>query len=423
MSRRYRTRSTRAAASGVGAALLLLAGAPAAAAAPGLVVPLDPPGIDVVFLPTENLGDPTHAGDPGWEPFVPVPIRWGGSVDLQVPSGFDASDASFELALGDEDDEEPTRTYSTETPAPDDLVVTDVGGGHFEVTMPADDGVDGPFGLLSVDGLVPLSGDDIDAMPLSYFLEFDAAASPVQSLVPHLLAMAAPSCPMTPAGDCIPYSVTAGEQIELTVPPGSRLRNLGLGTLADAEALLVSEDTGYVADATTVDENAALLSLAAARADSPSLASGLLAGAEELSAPAGASGGVLASASAAAVPAPELEPGVLQVAVEPIEPYRARLTVPAAAAAGLHTLMISERNAATGSYSMSMLLLEIPAAPVENAGLHSATDWNEPVVPGSSPEGSPGLVLLGGGMLLAAGGAALWVLRPRRDEAASACAD
>ena len=422
MSSRARPRSARAAVTGVAAGLLLLAWAPAAAAAPGLVIPLDPPDVLVLFLPTENIGDPANLDDPNWEP-TPVPIQWGGSVDVRVPGGFDATDATFELAVGDVDDEEPTRTYSTENPAPDDLAVTPQGGGHYEVTMPADDGVSGSVGLLSVDGLVTSSGEDVGAMPLSYFLQFDAAAVATQNLEPQFLAVSGASCPWSSPGDCTPYSVAAGQQIELDVPPGSRLRDLGLGTLADAEAVLVQEGSGGVDEEPSVDQSAALLALAAAKVESPSLASGLLAGAEQLNAPAGSVGGVLAPAAASAMPVTELPPGTLKVAVDPIAPYRAMLTIPATAPAGLHTLMISEGSPATGAYSMTMLTLEIPAAPKPNAGLHSATDWNEPVVPGSSPEGSTGLVLLGGGMLLAAGGAALRVLRPRRDEAASACAD
>src|SRR4051794_12334128 len=117
MPGRRRPRSARAAATAVGAGLLLLAWAPAASAAPGLVVPLDPPDVLVLFLPTENIGDPANIDDPDWEPLVPVPIQWAGSVDVLIPSGFDASDATFGLALGDEDDEEPTRIYSTDTPA------------------------------------------------------------------------------------------------------------------------------------------------------------------------------------------------------------------------------------------------------------------------------------------------------------------
>ncbi|MGY1595081.1 hypothetical protein ACI79D_24160, partial [Geodermatophilus sp. SYSU D00708] len=464
-----RVRPARVALVGAAAGALLLAGAPAAVAAPALVVPLDPPDVTVLLVPTENLGD-LEAPAEEWTPSA-VTVQWGGSVVVELPEPLDAGATPLvTLEVGHEDDPEPLRTYSSDPAATDPLAVTSLGGGGYEVALPTDDGVSGDVAVLTVEDVVAEAAGDVEVWPVSYFLRFDDAAGETRTLVPQMLALSFPSCSLTASeGECAPYRVTAGDSLELTAPAGSRLRALGFGTLTDVRADLQSLDDLYwsAEEPPVVDEptdaaepldaeDGAVLVAAVAEAEAPRLAAALLAGSEE---PAGVDdggdggvddgddggdGGVPAFAAAATAPVLALAESATEVEVEaeaeveadagegtvgiaasvlepvslPVEstqPHRATLSVPADTTPGPHLLVLTEGDPETGDAAVTMLLLEVTAAPpapvteapvtappAVNAGLRSNTGA-ESVAPAEPVSGGSATVAIGAALLLLSG--------------------
>lgn len=219
----------------------LATGAPHASAAPTpspVAVSVDSSHVELSLWPKENFAplpgvvpqDPaTHGGARH-----PLDITFGGStVRLYLPPQVDGSAMTVELALAPtEDPATGTRAYTTDAAAPaDQLVVNDLGGGWYEVVMPTDDGVSGPYGRLSFSGIRPAAGVGPEVVvidPLVYSLHFTAPTGGLlQYAVPQLVARPVQPCEVQAATDCA--TVPAGGQLDLTVPAGSSLRALGLG--------------------------------------------------------------------------------------------------------------------------------------------------------------------------------------------------
>ena len=449
-----------------------LIGATAARASDGLIIPLDPPEVEVFLLPAENFTDLPIPDDPAQLDVAPVDVAWGGSLLVRLPAGIDASSATVSLALGSADDESPTRTLSSDPGDPDPLAVAQPDDRTLAVTLPADDGVDGPLGLLEVDGLAG-TDDGTTVDPLDYLLQFSGSGAATATLQPLTFAMDSVPCALSSDEDCPPYSVTAGDSIGFTVPAGSRLRTLGFGRLADLHVGTVSLDEMQSLD--SAEDPAPELSAALAPA---------LAGAAQPSgeSPAAAMAPARALAEALAVPGDlvqlaedgqlvtppanagdptgdEAAPARVAAAAPPpttdsaagSSPDSASTTggllagpipgvneLPVAVAGGRATVRIP-KDTAPGTYGvilvdgaedqlsdvpLTFLTLEVSAPPappappapkVVNTGLRSETDWTEARTP--APSGSP-LVGLGAGALGAAalGTAAMfrpWRRRPR----------
>ncbi len=442
-----RVRPVRGTVVAAAAGALLLTGAPAAIAAPiaapVLTVPLDPPDVMVLLLPTENLEGLEETPAEDWVPSA-VTVQWEGSVTVELPEPLDAGTAPLvTLEIGHEEDPAPLVTYSsdpatTDPAAPDPLAVTPLGDGAYDIAMPADDGASGDVAVLTVGDVVAEEATGIEVLPVSYLLRLDADADASRTLAPQVLALSSPSCPLNTGGDCSGYEVTAGGTLELTVPERSRLRALGLGTLTGLQATLESlDEESWSDEPADVDESTAVLAAAAAYTEVPALA-GLPAG----SAPtgAGAAPAFTASVLPAAVAAAEPVGGVLEPAqvrsleVDSTEPYRATVTVPADTAAGSYVLGLTEVDPDTGSASVTVLVLEVAAAPVApppapeavapvtaapvlNPGLRSNTGVVAAPAVGTSSGGS-GTVAVGAGLLLLSGVGGVAVARSRRRPAA-----
>ncbi|WP_448612170.1 hypothetical protein [Geodermatophilus sp. URMC 60] len=440
-----RVRPVRGTVVAAAAGALLLTGAPAAIAAPiaapVLTVPLDPPDVMVLLLPTENLEGLEEAPAEDWVPSA-VTVQWEGSVTVELPEPLDAGTAPLvTLEIGHEEDPAPLVTYSsdpatTDPAAPDPLAVTPLGDGAYDIAMPADDGAGGEVAVLTVEDVVAEEATGIEVLPVSYLLRLDADADASRTLAPQVLALSSPSCPLNTADDCSGYEVTAGDTLELTVPERSRLRALGLGTLTGLQAGLESiDEESWSDEPADTDESTAVLAAAAAYTEVPELA-GLAAG----SAPTGAAPAFTASAVPAPVGAAEPLGGVLEptevrsLPVDSAEPYRATVTVPADTAAGSYVLGLTEVDPDTGSASVTVLVLEVAAAPVApppapeavapvtaapvlNPGLRSNTGVVAAPAVGTSSGGS-GTVAVGAGLLLLSGVGGVAVARSRRRPAA-----
>lgn len=416
------------------AGALLLASAPAAVAAPVLTVPLDPPDVMVLLLPTGNLEGLEETPDEDLLSSA-VAVQWEGSVTVELPEPLDAGTAPvITLEIGHEDDPVPLITHSSTPGAPHPLAVTPLGDGAYDVTMPGDDGVSGDVAVLTVEDVVAEEATGIEVSPVSYLLRLDDAFEASRTLAPQMLALSSPSCPLTTGDDCSGYEATAGDTLELTVPEQSRLRALGFGTLTGLQATLESLDEEIWSDEPAdVDESTAVLAAAAAYTEVSALA-GLPAG----SAPTGAGSAPAFTASVlpAAVAAAEPVGGVLEPAevqsleVDSAEPYRATVTVPADTAAGSYVLGLVEEDPDTGSASVTVLVLDVAAAPVApppareavapvtaapvlNTGLRSNTGVvAAPAVETAS--GGSGTVAVGAGLLLLSGAGGVALVRARR---------
>jgi hypothetical protein len=362
----------------LGVLVPVLLAAPAADAATGVVIPLDPPEVMVSLYPVENTGPLTiqDAQDDRQPAGTPVAVQWGGAVTVQLPAHLDGSGMTVSLDLAPTADDSPTRSLASDATAPDTLVVTDLGGGKFRIDLPADDSTDGPVGLLSIGSVTSSDAGILVPDMLQYELGFRAGADPVVALSPQVLAVATVPCALTSTKPCPPFRVTAGATIGLTVPARSRLRELGLGTL-----------------------------------------DGLRLGLVPLDAHGDPTGGALIDLTD--------RPGNVSVA----DSYHATVRLPADTRAGTYGLVLVQATGTSGSLSITVGELRVLAAPVPrvtpvrrmapvravpavNVGLRSETGWDRVSAARSETGGAP-LIPVGAGMvLLGAGGVA--ALRPRR---------
>jgi hypothetical protein len=348
-------------------------GLSSAAAAPAVTIPITPPEVLVLLYPVENTGPmTTDMMDDGPQADTPVDVEWGGSLVVTIPAPLDAGAMEASLDLAPTEDGTPTRTYSSTSVAPDDLVITDLGGGQYGIALPADDLTNGPFGQLNLTNIVGPDNSILSLGDVGYLLEFTGTGVAVQNLAPQMLAVAQVPCPLSSGTRCPAIAVDAGAEFGITVPTTSLLRSLGLGTLDDMALGLTPLD----ADGVATDDEPILLT------DRPGL-------------------------------------------VTVTDPYNATVMLPASTPGGFYGLTLVQATGTAGSISVTFGELKvkgIPTAPaprIVNAGLHSNTGWGEEPSTGSR---SP-LVFTGAGLLLAAGVVTAAALRPRRRGAVDPCSD
>jgi hypothetical protein len=350
---------------GVVAAVVLASsalGLPSAAAAPSVVIPLSPPEVGVLVYPVENTGPMTPDMSEESELYTPVPVEWTGSLVVQLPPLMDGAGMDVSLDLMATEDGPVTRTYSTTLLAPNALTVTDLGSGAYSVALPADDTLNGPFGLLSFDGFTSTEAGVEVMAPVDYFVEFTGTGVSVANVAPQVLVFAQVPCPLTSMTRCPAIPVDAGEQFGITVPPASLLRTLGLGTLDDMVLGLDELD-----------------------------ADGIATGAETI---------FLTD-----------DPSLVTVS----DPYNATVTLPASTPGGTYMLTLVQATGTAGSISVTfgeLAVTGVPAPRIVNAGLRSNTGWGEDA--GAAPDrGVSPLVAVGAGMMLVAGAGAGMALRRR----------
>ena len=213
--------------------------APAAQAASTVTIPLDPGSVELSLRPSnggalQNYSVPTDAYA------TPVSARFGGTVTFTVPPRLASADATSNVTVRVDDPAVPDGSnvaiYSRIVSDPlveQPLVVADLGGGTFQVTMPADDGVHGPEAVLSLGALVPTGGTPgttfID--PAHWRLALSSSGPASATLTSQIIAVACapnagqPGCPTTAT------KVPWGGELQFTLPTGSRLDQLGVATL------------------------------------------------------------------------------------------------------------------------------------------------------------------------------------------------
>jgi hypothetical protein len=311
-------------------------------------------------------------------PYTPTPVNteWGGGFVLQLPPGLDGSAMTLSLDLMPTEQASPTRTYSTTSAAPDQLVTHDLGGGSYRVDLPADDFVNGPFGALTLDN-VTSADTHVHVMPsMPYLLQFTGTGVSVANVAPQVMALADLPCPAVSHGmSCPPTRVDAGSSFAITVPPTSLLRSLGLGTLDDMSlALDQFDDNGDPIGSTLVLTD---------------------------------------------------RPGLVRVS----DPYNGTVHLPTTTRGGTYELTLAQATGTAGALSVTFGELQvkgIPSPRLVNAGLLSNTEWDEtpPVAAPATGSVSVPLVATGAGMMLLAGGlvgsVAAGRLRERRRQAAVA---
>jgi hypothetical protein len=350
-------------------------GLASASAAAVVSVPLDPDQVGVSLYPVENTG-PLSAqqlsagglfGGGASPAFTPVSTEWGGAVVIQLPTWIDASAMTVTLDLSSTQDGNPTRTYSTTAAPPDQLTVTDLGGESFRVDLPADDAVNGPYGMLNFDALDSADPRFMTGGGVDYALQFTGSGSSVATLAPQIMALAPLGCTSL-GGGCPPVEVDAGGKLLLSVPAGSVLRALGLGTLDDMVLALEPEDANGdpTGDPVMLTDNPALVTVT--------------------------------------------------------DSFHATVTIPASTKGGSYALTLIQSTGTAGALSINFGELQVkgrPAAPrIVNAGLISNTGWVEPA-PAAGPvaASSTPMIAAGAGMLGLAGVGIAVAVRGRRREA------
>ena len=285
---------------------------------------------------------------------VGLDVPHGGTIHLQFPSEVDPTDAVFVLDVYTADWDDLPRRYRTD-PLPSDqpLTVADLGGGAFDIAVPAAVPPYGPAAELTVKGLVQAGTGEELPEDLMYFLELTAAAPATVNLSPSIGYAGHATCSIYEEELCPGPSVRAGQPLDLVVPPDSALVDLGFAQLDTADYALLSlsdEEPFQFYDSETN---------------------------------------------------PEL--------VTAHGPAAATLTVPADARPARFLGWVQQGDPATG-ISITVFEFEVPAAEF-NPGLRSDTGWVEEV-----REVSPGstAAVAGGALLLVSGLVGVAAVRPGR---------
>ncbi|WP_448620564.1 hypothetical protein [Geodermatophilus sp. URMC 65] len=237
---------------GIGSAVLLVGIASPAAAAEDVVVSLAPTQVVLLNYPTENYGELPM--DPMTGPtgaLEPVAVQYGETLTVDLADELDPIDAEIRIVFPEDADADgvPDHAYSTaSTPDPstanaiDPLVVTVVEDNDLEITLPTDDGVNGPLGTLSIAPVGTVLGPEFTVDPLiEYELDFSSTTPIATTLHPELVAIAQVPCALGSATPC-PVAVTAGTTFTLELTADSVLRDLGLTDLTGVEVALQSTD-------------------------------------------------------------------------------------------------------------------------------------------------------------------------------------
>jgi hypothetical protein len=230
---------------GIGSAVLLVGIASPAAAATGVVIPLEPSEVALSTVPVENIGGPMDPmADPSAGIFTPVPVQYSGTITVDLPAELDGS-AAVDVQLVFEDgngDGAPDATYDST-----DLTVVP-GAGSITVTLPADDPVAGDVADLLISPVTTTLGSAYTFFdPLYYNLGFvptgDPSTPAAVTVQPELAAFSQVPCSITSGERCpFPTPVTVGSAVTLDLTAGSVLRELGLTSLTGVQAGLQQLD-------------------------------------------------------------------------------------------------------------------------------------------------------------------------------------
>lgn len=220
----------------------VVAWAPAAAAAPAVTVVLDSSdGLGVDVRPIDNLG-PLDVTSVDTGPVTPVDAGWSGSATVQLPTVIDGVPTQAQLYLYPTmDSETPTRIYDSESTVPaDQLTVTGLGSNRFEVDLPADDSVNGPYGKLLLKPLTsttgPVGGSELSGM---HWLDLSAGV-PAVTLTPQTVLWAYQDA-----------TVAAGDTVEVTLPAGSVYSSFGFSSITPSTFVLLTADEHHSFAATS----------------------------------------------------------------------------------------------------------------------------------------------------------------------------
>lgn len=330
--------------------------APAAQAAPGVTIPMDPAEVELSLRPHENIGRTTLDNPPPADPAVTrMHHEWGATSRLVLPTEISAAAMVVSLELSLTDGAAPTRTYASDSAVPaDQLTVNDLGGGVYEVVMPAFDVSNGTYGRLVFAGLASTAGAGFTYVdPLAYQLLFTGSGSIIQYHTPELIGVVDNLCAASAGGRC---SVAAGSTFSLTVSPSSRLRTLSLGGMDSSSYSLQALD-----------------------------------------------------ANGAPTGAPVAAPDFL---VDGVSGDLARVILGAGVRPGAYRLTVVDLGQVDGGlfpqYRAAIVRIDLQ---VGNAGLRSNTGWGENEQ--TAPAGTSPLVPIGAGMILVAGVGTALLLRRR----------
>lgn len=358
MNIRIPGRGVRVRAAAVSFAALAVLGleAQAAQAAPGVVIPMDPAEVELSLRPHETIGRTTLENPPPADSTVTrMHHQWGATSRLVLPTEISAAAMVVSLELSPSDGAPPTRTYASDSAVPaDQLTVNDLGGGVYEVVMPAFDPTNGAYGRLVFANLSSVAGAGFTYVdPLAYQLLFSGSGTIIQYHTPELIAVVDDLCAASAGGRC---AVSAGRSFSLTVSPSSRLRTLSLGGM---------DSSSYSLQA--LDANGAPTGAPVAGAD---------------------------------------------FQVEGLSGDLARVSLGAGLRPGAYRLTVVDLGQVDGGlfpqYRAAVVRVDLQ---VGNSGLRSNTGWGEDEA--TAPAGTSPLVPIGAGMILVAGVGASLLLRRR----------
>ncbi|MGY2078533.1 hypothetical protein [Modestobacter sp. SYSU DS0657] len=237
---------------GAASASLVVGIAPAASAATDVRIPLAPPEVAIGGFPIENFAGVMDPMDDA-ATRAALQTEYGDALTITLPAQLTTTGAVVELVFDNDGDGTPEKTYTTDPAGADPLSVTGLGTQVLTVTLPADDGVNGPVAELMVADLsTGLSGNFI-IDPLSYLLTLDGVGTAPLDLEPALLAISQVPCELSSATVCpFPTPVTSGSTATLELPTPSLLRDLGLTDLTGTEVGLQPLDAAGLPTGTAV---------------------------------------------------------------------------------------------------------------------------------------------------------------------------
>lgn len=220
---------------------------PAASAAPATTIALNPASVELILHSTKNLGLLPVASPVPDDPFMTVPVGYGGSVTFTIPPQLSSPTPIpyVQLGLAPAAGSSVTRLYtSTATVPADRLTVTDLGSGKFQVDIPADDGTNGPSGHLAVTPLTSTVGAGAQFVdPAQFWLDL-SGGGPASVDLPAQLVVNAGS----PCGPCqADASVRAGSPFDVTLPVASLISASGIPDLSSSAFSFRTADQNWLA--------------------------------------------------------------------------------------------------------------------------------------------------------------------------------